>query len=236
VLVLDEILPHIPFLGEAGELRQVADLRGSGVIAEPEHSFQGGELAVDGGILGALLQAAVDIFVDRPAVDICDSSRAEERLQVFPPTPLGVLQALAAVEIEESWEAPHAIENSKRVYVRTGNGANPYELADVDLIIELVRRRAEPQAKRERLLSVARKRASNVLLESTIHAEISASPSYPRRVLCTREDCWNFVENSRYRRAHYFPFETMRRVEDGVASYNRGSEYLNSASILYTRF
>jgi hypothetical protein len=134
-------------------------------------------------------------------------------------------RSFAVIQIEESWEAPHAIENSKKVYVRTGNGANPYELADVDLIIELVRRRAEPAAKLHRLLSAARRRADNVVPERTIHSEIIVSPSYPRRVLCTREDCWDFIANSRYRGAHYFPFDTLRRVEDGVASYNREQEY-----------
>jgi hypothetical protein len=47
---------------------------------------------------------------------------------------------------------------------------------------------------------------------------------YPRRVLCTREECWDFVANSRSRGAHYFTFATLRRVEDGVASY-REEEY-----------
>src|ERR1700730_4960421 len=35
------------------------------------------------------------------------------------------------IEIDESAEAPHAIENSKRVYVRTGNAADLYDLAEV---------------------------------------------------------------------------------------------------------
>jgi hypothetical protein len=52
------------------------------------------------------------------------------------------------IEVDESWEAPHAIENSKKVYVRTGNAANPYDFAQVDFVIELVRRRAEPLALR----------------------------------------------------------------------------------------
>src|SRR5216683_770225 len=42
------------------------------------------------------------------------------------------------IEVDESGEAPHAIENSRRVYVRTGNAANPYDLAEVDLIIDLL--------------------------------------------------------------------------------------------------
>jgi hypothetical protein len=35
------------------------------------------------------------------------------------------------------------------VYVRTGNAANPYDLAHVDLIIDLVKRREEPLELRE---------------------------------------------------------------------------------------
>ena len=146
------------------------------------------------------------------------------RVRVIPSDVAG--RSFAVIEIEESWEAPHAIENSTKVYVRTGNAANPYELATVDLIIELMRRRAEPEAKLKRLLSVAGKRAHKVVPDGTIcHAEITASPSYPRRPLCTREDRWNFVANNLYRGAHYFPFATLRRVEDGVASYNREEEY-----------
>ena len=49
-------------------------------------------------------------------------------------------------EVDESAGAPHAIENSRKVYVRTGNASNPYDLADVDSILELVKRRREPFA------------------------------------------------------------------------------------------
>jgi hypothetical protein len=33
------------------------------------------------------------------------------------------------------------------------------------------------------------------------------------------------MADSRYRGAHYFPIATVRRVEDGIASYNRAQEY-----------
>src|SRR5438270_231744 len=56
------------------------------------------------------------------------------------------------IEADASVEAPHAIENSTKVYVRTGNAANPYELADVDSVIELLRRRQDPTARRRKLL------------------------------------------------------------------------------------
>src|SRR5207245_1253180 len=55
------------------------------------------------------------------------------------------------IEVDESAEAPHAIENSTLVYVRTGNAANPFELADVNSVIELLRRRENPLRTRELL-------------------------------------------------------------------------------------
>jgi hypothetical protein len=121
--------------------------------------------------------------------------------------------------------------------VRTGNAANPYDVADVDLIIELVRRRAEPAAKRLKIIDTAHRRASNVIREETIHAEISICPSYPRRALSTRSNCWDFIANSRYQGAHYFPFHTVRRVDDGIASYNGNNEYgqLNIDGLLFLR-
>jgi len=129
------------------------------------------------------------------------------------------------IEVDESWEAPHAIENSKRVYVRTGNAANPYDLADVDLVMELVRRRAEPSALRDRMLLAARERARRAVGEMHPYVEVSITPLYPRRALCTRDDTWDFLSTQRYRGAHIFPFATVRRVADGVASFNAPAEY-----------
>jgi hypothetical protein len=133
--------------------------------------------------------------------------------------------AFLIVEVDESWEAPHAIENSKRVYVRTGNAGNPYELAEVDLIIDLIRRRAQPTARRERLLEAARGRARTVVNDATIHTEIRVAPSYPRRPLCAPGEVWTFLNEARYRGARFFPGGTLRRIEAGVASFSRDDEY-----------
>jgi len=129
------------------------------------------------------------------------------------------------IEVDESWEAPHAIENTKKVYVRTGNAANPYDLAQVDLIIELVRRRAEPLALRNRLVERARQRAAQAVADTSVHAEVSIAPLYPRRALCTRDVTWDFLSAERYRGGRFFPFETLRRVEDGTASFRLNEQY-----------
>jgi schlafen family protein len=103
------------------------------------------------------------------------------------------------IEVDQSAQAPHAIENSTKVYVRTGNAANPYDLADVDLIFDLVKRRKEPFELRARLLERARKRFNTHL--DIKHADrggkrtdlgtvlqLSIGPRFPMRQLCRQED------------------------------------------------
>lgn len=51
------------------------------------------------------------------------------------------------VEIDESPEAPHAIENSRKVYIRTGDGNTPYDLADISTIERLLGRRTQVLAR-----------------------------------------------------------------------------------------
>jgi hypothetical protein len=132
------------------------------------------------------------------------------------------------LEVDESTEAPHAIENSTRVYVRTGNAANPYELAHVDTVIELLRRRENPTKKRLELLS-------NLHVDGVSNdvprMQVVICPVFPRVPLCAVEDCWEFLRTSRYcaTRNSFFSFESLRRVEDGVTAFvvegpNRGAE------------
>jgi len=141
------------------------------------------------------------------------------------------------IEVDESVEAPHAIENSKRVYVRTGNAATPYDGADVELIIELIKRREEPSRRYQYLLSTARTRAATVVPDDAIHVVIAVSPTFPRRSLCDRNDVWNFLNDSRYRVGRYFPLQTLRRVSDGVASFDQDQEYaqVNAFGLLFTK-
>jgi predicted HTH transcriptional regulator len=43
-------------------------------------------------------------------------------------------KVVIVIKVHESIEAPHAIQNSTRVYIRTGNLSNPYDLAEIDRI------------------------------------------------------------------------------------------------------
>src|SRR5882672_5137343 len=52
-------------------------------------------------------------------------------------------KAFLVIQVNESPRAPHAIENSTQVYVRTGDSANPTSLADMLLVERLLLRRQD---------------------------------------------------------------------------------------------
>ena len=52
-------------------------------------------------------------------------------------------RVVVVIRVDESPQAPHAIQNSTRVYIRTGSVTQPYELAEIARIEYLVKRRDE---------------------------------------------------------------------------------------------
>jgi hypothetical protein len=120
------------------------------------------------------------------------------------------------VEVDESAQTPHAIENSKKVYVRTGNASNPYDLADVDLILELVRRRQEPFERRQKLIDRAKARFKShramkvagqavSAVPADVLLQLSIGPRFPSRRLCREEDLKALVQASTPWRGYMFP-------------------------------
>jgi hypothetical protein len=125
------------------------------------------------------------------------------------------------IEVGESVEAPHAIENSKLVYVRTGNASNPYELAEVDLIIELFTRRRDLLARRDEMVRLQEDRAENLLpFGPQMLTEVSIGPTFPRRPVIDRQGVWDFMETQLYGGGGFFPRESLRRTNDGVSARN----------------
>ena len=132
------------------------------------------------------------------------------------------------IEVDESPEAPHAIENQTRVYVRTGNAANPYELAHVDLIIERFTRRTELQKTRRTQIDRQSERCRDLLPPGPLDIEVSVGPVYPRRPLMSRDAVWTFADTENYRGGRFIPGALLRRTNDGVAGLNDGShEYVD---------
>jgi hypothetical protein len=122
------------------------------------------------------------------------------------------------IEVEESGEAPHAIENSKKVYVRTGNAANPYDLADVDLIIDLVKKRKAPLELRDRLEKSAERRAEKWVTSPQSYVQVTICPRFPRSALRSSDEVYDFIQNTRYLGRDFIDRNYLRRVMDGVAA------------------
>jgi len=127
-------------------------------------------------------------------------------------------QIFLVVEVDESAEAPHAIENSRRVYVRTGNAANPYDLAEVDLIIDLLARRREPLERRDRILNLAEERSLQSVGRQAPYLQVSVSPQFPRTELCSSEETWDFLTQTTRAQGAPIPANSLKRVPDGTAS------------------
>jgi hypothetical protein len=90
-------------------------------------------------------------------------------------------QMLAVVKVSESIEAPHAIEGSTRVYIRNASTTDPYELADIDRIAYFIRRREEPEKRREMLIG---RIASRSLWRNTPQRiRVVLAPVYPRGIV-----------------------------------------------------
>jgi hypothetical protein len=126
-------------------------------------------------------------------------------------------RAFLILEVEESGEAPHAIENSRKVYVRTGNAANPYDLAEVDHIIDLMKRRSEPEARRLRLLASAEDRSHQCIQPNRPLSKVSIHPIFPRKPLCTSQQAWEFLLANRNLLNNNYE-NSLIRIPDGAGS------------------
>lgn len=104
---------------------------------------------------------------------------------------------LLVIRIHESREAPHAIEKNRKVYVyeRTDNKNEPYELADMQRIEQLLRRRNVLADAREAELQKNLYRAERHMHPSACPIKwMSISPVYPWREICEPAACRPFHE------------------------------------------
>src|SRR5207248_10993980 len=85
---------------------------------------------------------------------------------------------VAVVSVHESPQAPHTIQNSTRVYVRTGQHSMPEDLADLSRLERLLRRRSEREAERDRAIEAAQERTEGLFPRYTWSA-LAVSPLYP---------------------------------------------------------
>lgn len=98
------------------------------------------------------------------------------------------------VQVNESPKAPHAIENSTRVYIRTGDSAHPMRLADIPLLERLLLRRREVFGRWTEFFNESAALAGPAgisLDEPTL--DIQIGPLYPTDRIIAREQIFSFL-------------------------------------------
>jgi len=101
------------------------------------------------------------------------------------------------VRVDESKDAPHAVEKGRKVYVyeRSDNKTDPIQLAHIDRIAYLLERRKRIEEEREQLRSFAILRAERLITpELSPVIWVSVIPLYPWRPLCKPSACHVFLK------------------------------------------
>lgn len=133
---------------------------------------------------------------------------------------------IVVVKVPESIEAPHAIENSTRVYVRIASTTPPYDLADIDRIEYLLKRRQEPERRREELIAQAAERSPLSQGRLRYRERLVIAPVYPRGVLVPLDQLHERASKSTTRpEADYLT--TLRRIHGAIISSRRTDSRLN---------
>jgi hypothetical protein len=142
-------------------------------------------LPAEAGLSERVIQIAQDSIY--PPVGIAVSN-------VIPNDPLPG-HVLVVIRVNESREAPHAIDKNRKVYVydRVENKSEPYELADMDRIQYLLARRQRLVDQRESDLRENLARGQRGMHSSICPIRwISISPVYPWRNVHDQYDCKGF--------------------------------------------
>ena len=101
---------------------------------------------------------------------------------------------IVIVRVDESIQAPHAIQNSKRTYIRTGSITEPYDLADMDRIAYMFKRREDSQENAKQILDRIDERAKRFCIQDKPSLTVIAQPVYPYRPVITTSDIYELHE------------------------------------------
>jgi len=133
---------------------------------------------------------------------------------------------LVVIKIHESIEAPHAIQNSTRVYIRTGSVSEPYELSEIGRIEYMLKRREKPEKLREELEIAALNRAGIFLggFGSTPYFYVSISPVFPYQPLISLDELYSFCNSIGYGAVENLYINNPDRITDGVCKFRGNQE------------
>ncbi len=148
---------------------------------------------------------------------------------------------VVVVRVDESLQTPHAIQNSTRVYIRTGSISQPYELAEIQRIEYMLKRREDSHGVIRKTLQRIEERAESNFRISDPNLTVIFRPVFPYRPVISGTEIYEYM-----RTEHSIPFNDSaaefgtRRVQGGVCFLGSidGSFYweLNEYGILYHKW
>ena len=115
-----------------------------------------------------------------PEVIICD----------VPANPNNVV---VIVRVNESPQAPHAIQNSKKVYIRTGSITQPYDYAEIDRIEYMLKRREDSQTVIRQIRERTEKRIESLFCINEPSITVIARPVFPYRPVISTGNIYEFA-------------------------------------------
>ena len=158
------------------------------------------------------------------------------------------------VRVNESQQAPHALQSSNHVYIRVGSITQPYKLdyklANIDRIEYLLKRRERPEPIIHQILNRMEDRAQACLEEqdeSNPYLTLICRPVFPYRPIISPSEIVAFLREYHRKHANHpnryhfvFPFKEgevtfgTRKVTGGVGFIGRSFYYeINEYGILY---
>ena len=100
------------------------------------------------------------------------------------------------VRVDESPQAPHAIQNSTRVYIRTGSITQPYELSEIDRIEYMLKRREDSQTTARQILERTEERIKSLFDTNEPNLTAIARPVFPHRPIIATADIYDFASKN----------------------------------------
>lgn len=161
-----------------------------------------------------------------PIEGISDTAGIEERITqsayegIYPPVIPEVIKVdvpesenvVVIVRVDESVNAPHAIQNSTRVYIRVGSVTQPYkkpELAEIDRIEYMFKRRQDTQIITQQILDRIEKRIRHFYHLNTSRMKLIVHPVFAYRPVISPTTIYNL----------YRPHTATKRVPGGVCRF-----------------
>ena len=145
-------------------------------------------IANESGIEERIRQSALDGIYPSimPSIRICDVKNDEGKSG----------KVAVVIRIDESQQAPHAIQNSTRVYIRSGSITPPYELAEIDRIEYLLKRRDESQKISQQILKRIEGHTDSYPPPVQPILTIYAHPVFPYRPIISNSEIYTYMSNS----------------------------------------